>query len=104
MTTSMWGRIPVTDWLVIMLIAGGLAGVFLGALRLRVPGWGMLILALLPVLLIYLVNPHYRIYSRHGLMHVSIVNQVLVHGVPPEAPCRSSSTATTCCNRSPTPR
>jgi len=46
----------------------------------------MLILALLPVLLIYLVNPHYRIYSRHGLMHVSIVNQVLVHGVPPEAP------------------
>jgi len=42
--------------------------------------------AVLPLVLLYALNPAFRIYSRHGLLHASILYQGLEHGVPPPNP------------------
>jgi len=45
--------------------------------------WGV---GLYPVILIYAVNPYWRFYSYHGLLHTSMVYQILEQGLPPVHP------------------
>ncbi len=44
------------------------------------------LLALLPLALLFWLNPAFRIYSRHGLFHASILVRIVELGVPPSSP------------------
>ncbi|MBP0001952.1 MAG: hypothetical protein J7641_23665 [Cyanobacteria bacterium SID2] len=48
--------------------------------------WVLLLLSLLPVFLVYLWNPDFRIYAWHGFMHTSIVYQIRNGIIPPSNP------------------
>jgi hypothetical protein len=58
------------------------AALLLAALRARARPLALCALALLPVALVYAWNPDNRVYSYHGLMHVSVVYQILEQGLP----------------------
>ncbi|MBN2447488.1 MAG: hypothetical protein JXO22_12220 [Phycisphaerae bacterium] len=61
------------------------AAVLLLGRRRRGP-WLLLALGMLPLVLVYVLNPFHRIYAYHGMMHTSIVYQVIERGLPPENP------------------
>jgi hypothetical protein len=52
----------------------------------------VVILAVLPLVLLYVLNPFFRVFSRHGLLHASILYQILEHGVPPPNPLLAGET------------
>jgi hypothetical protein len=53
------------------------------------PKIGLLLLGLSPPILIYGLNPDFRIYSFHGFMHSGIVYQLLNGTIPPSNPAFS---------------
>jgi hypothetical protein len=74
-------------WLVGVVPA---AAALLAMLGSRPPGrWARaaaLTLSVLPLLLLFLLNPAFRIFSRHGLLHAAILYRIVELGIPPDNP------------------
>jgi hypothetical protein len=70
---------------VAFLMSAGFALSFMFLLRRYDRPWALYVLAILPVVLVYLLVPNQRVYGNHGLMHLSFVYSVM-NGIPPESP------------------
>ena len=67
-----------------------LAYIFFSQRRLNRP-W-LVLAGIYPAVLNYGLNPSWRFYSYHGLLHASIVYQVLEQGLPPAHPYLAGQT------------
>ncbi len=52
----------------------------------KIRGIWLLLWGLSPVILVYVLNPDFRVYSFHSFMHGGIVYQILTGGIPPLDP------------------
>jgi hypothetical protein len=71
-----------------LLICFGLSSVvavvlFL-AIQQKVRGWIFLLIGIAPIVILYISNPIWRVYSDHGFMHLSFVYQIMNGYVPPD--------------------
>jgi hypothetical protein len=68
------------------LIAGSLLLVLLILSGRRIPKIWLILWGISPVLVVYLLNPDFRIYSFHSFMHGGIVYQIMNGNIPPFDP------------------
>ncbi len=69
-----------------LAIGVALSALLYGAVRIRIPGPLLVVLAIAPVVFIYLANPPARVCSNHGFMHASLAYQMMQGNVPPPNP------------------
>ena len=74
----------VTTLIFTVLLSAALASALFLAMRVTKRSAWLLLLAALPLVLLYLWNPNFRVYSYHGLLHSSVVYQILNGFVPPD--------------------
>jgi hypothetical protein len=75
--------IPITIY---TLIAGSLLLVLLILSGRRIPKIWLILWGISPLLIVYLLNPGFRVYSFHSFMHGGIVYQILNGNIPPLDP------------------
>jgi hypothetical protein len=80
---GMQAMIPAT---VYAFVAVSLVLIYLVVTRRRIAKVWLLLWGLVPVLLVYLLNPGFRVYSFHSFMHGGIIYQILNGNVPPNDP------------------
>jgi hypothetical protein len=66
--------------------AGSLVLLYLVLSRVRIPKIWLLVWGICPVIIVYALNPDFRVYSFHSFMHGGIIYQVLNGSVPPVDP------------------
>lgn len=55
-------------------------------LKIKANNLFLLLLGLLPIIVVYIINPYNRVYSAHGFMHMSFVYQIYNGVFPPQNP------------------
>ena len=55
-------------------------------LKIKANNLLLLLLGLLPIVIVYIINPYNRVYSAHGFMHMSFVYQIYNGIFPPQNP------------------
>ncbi|MFZ1947974.1 MAG: hypothetical protein WAW06_10555, partial [bacterium] len=79
-------------WVFSAFVAVSLAWLALFLAGRRIPKPWLVALGVSPVVLIYLFNPEFRVYSFHGFMHAGITYQILNGIIPPADPLLAGHT------------
>lgn len=72
------------DLLICFGLSSVVAVVLFLAIKQRVRAWVFLLIGIAPIVILYISNPIWRVYSDHGFMHLSFVYQIMNGYVPPD--------------------